>query len=169
VTSTVPSSTTDSPTSTPTPDDSSNSTSLNSTGVFPVSAYNSSHLYFAPNGSVYCYITGLWYPANDTSWESFLNGTYPSFNSSGYNDTGYSLNSTDVNSTTTSTTSSAIDTPTPTPDASSNTTVTNSTGVPGVFPSYNISAIANSTDHLIFFANGSVWSVLRGKENHCKC
>ena len=168
--------------STVTPIPSSNNTITNSTGVFPTynatysvpsfnaSALNTSHLIYAANGSVYCEITQHWYLPNDTSWMALLNSTYPSFNASGYggyNSSNYSLNSTftnmtDINATLTTTSASSTDTPTPTPatDPSSNATLTNSTGIypqyNSTMPSFNASAL-NSTDHLIYYANGSVW------------
>lgn len=159
------------PAPTPTPDNPSNSTISNSTGVFPSApSFNvsdlDSHLYFAPNGSVYCSITGLWYPANDTSWESLLNGTYPGFNVTAYAGPGYSLNSTlgnltNVNASLPTTTSSAVDTPSPAPAPVDNSSIAANSS--GIYPSYNgstfnISALVNSSsDHLVFYPNGSVW------------
>ena len=168
------------PTATPVP--SSNNTISNSTGVFPTynatysvpsfnaSALNASHLIYAANGSVYCEITQHWYLPNDTSWMALLNSTYPSFNTSAYgtyNSSNYSLNSTytnttDINATSTSTSPSTDDTPTPTPaiEPSSNTTLATTTGIypqyNSTVSSFNVSAL-NSTDHLIYYANGSIW------------
>jgi hypothetical protein len=160
------------PTPTPAPVDNS-TIPVNTTGVFPSLPFNISaiinstdHLIFYANGSVWCDYTDQLYAANDTSWLSLLNYTSTGYS---YNSTGYSYNSTNLNFTTpvenaTSVepvaTSTSSDIPTATPTPVDNTSIPlNSTGV---FPSYNgssfnISAIVNASDHLIFYANGSVF------------
>lgn len=100
------------------------------------------------------------YPANDTSWLSLLNYTSTDYS----NSTGYRYNFTapveNATSVEPAATSSSSEIPSPTPTPVNNSSI--ATNASGVFPSYNISsfdisALVNSSDHLVFYPNGSVW------------
>jgi hypothetical protein len=142
--------------------------SYNATGTWSIADFNSSHLiYSASNNSIFCTITGLWYPAGNFSLASLnltgnwtdssygSNYTLPSNATDASNSSSTSVGPSETSTTTSSETPSA----TPAPDNS--TTSLNSTGV--TYPSFNYSSIPFNESHFIYNpSNDSLYCELTG-------
>jgi trimeric autotransporter adhesin len=142
--------------------------SYNATGTWSIADFNSSHLiYSASNNSIFCTITGLWYPAGNFSLASLnltgnwtdssygSNYTLPSNTTAASNSSSTSVGPSETSTTTSSETPSA----TPAPDNS--TTSLNGTGV--TYPSFNYSSIPFNESHFIYNpGNDSLYCELTG-------
>lgn len=143
--------------------------SYNTTGGWSIADFNSSHLiYSASNNSIFCTITGLWYPAGNFSLASLnLTGNYTDDSSYGSNYTLPSDTASNSSAPSTSVDLSAMSTTTSSELPSATSAPGNSTApfnISGVaYPSFNYSSLPFNASHFIYNpGNDSLYCELTG-------